>query len=43
MKHLICKIFGHSKKTIRGKQKDMFGYEYVWQPEYCSRCGERVN
>jgi len=40
---LICKLFGHSKKTVSAHEKDMFGYEYVWQKLYCSRCGKRVN
>jgi len=42
MKEVLCKIFGHSKKVTYGHEKDMFGYEYVWQPKYCSRCGKKI-
>jgi hypothetical protein len=38
---LVCIIMGH--KIVAAHDKDMFGYEYVWQKKYCSRCGMRVN
>jgi hypothetical protein len=40
MVNLICLIFGHKRE--REHQKDMFGYEYVWQREYCKRCGKTL-
>jgi hypothetical protein len=41
MKRLICLLIGH--KPVRGSEKDMFGYEYVWQKVYCKRCSKRLN
>ncbi len=38
--NILCKIGIH--KLVRGHEKDMFGYEYVWQPMVCKRCNKRV-
>ena len=41
MKYILCLLFGH--KLVAYHDKDMFGYEYIWQKQYCSRCGKRFN
>ena len=38
---ILCLLLGH--KPIRESERDMFGYEYVWQKVYCRRCGKRLN
>lgn len=38
---IFCLIFGHI--PITEHEKDMFGYEYVWQKVYCERCGKSLN
>jgi hypothetical protein len=37
---LLCWLGIH--KLVTAHEKDMFGYEYVWQPKVCKRCGKRV-
>ncbi|HZK34884.1 MAG TPA: hypothetical protein VFD33_06215 [Bacillota bacterium] len=41
MKRIICFLLGH--KPVTGQEKDMFGFEYVWQKAHCSRCGKKLN
>lgn len=41
MKKVLCLILGH--KPVMASEKDMFGYEYIWQKVYCGRCGKRLN
>lgn len=41
MENILCFLLGHI--PVRKNEKDMFGYEYVWQKIYCKRCGKRLN
>lgn len=38
--NLLCFLFGH--KITQTEDRDMFGYKYVWQREYCERCGKTL-
>lgn len=37
---IVCKFSGH--RPLYDHEKDMFGYEYVFQKCHCSRCGKRL-
>lgn len=36
MTWIACLLLGH--KPVSTNNRDMFGYEYVWQRKYCERC-----
>lgn len=37
---LLCRLFKHQPEFEHNK--DMFGYEYVYQRCFCNRCGKRL-
>jgi len=41
IKKILCMFLGHIK--VVEHEKDMFGYEYAYQKEYCKRCGKILN
>ncbi|WP_268055969.1 hypothetical protein [Clostridium estertheticum] len=40
IKKIICFIFNH--KLVAYHDRDIFGKEYIWQKQYCGRCGKKL-